>query len=110
MLLMQKPKRTNQGKAITKHCPRGRPVLPRTVNVPGSVGAAAPSIPQQVGASTWAAQDSMGGQSATFSPLRAKALASQFLCHPQMWLQDMQMLCAAKTGALRDPRPTVISC
>lgn len=46
-----KPRKRNY-----KHCHRGRPILPRTVNVPGSVRA------EQAGAATWVAQAGMGGR------------------------------------------------
>lgn len=66
---------------------------------------------------TWASRSSNvgstrwhGGQSAALSPLHVKASASRFFCPPQMWLHDVQMLCAASMGAVRDPRPAVISC
>lgn len=110
MLLMQNPKRTNWGKAITKHCQRGRPIPPQTVNIPGSVGAAVPSVPEQAGAATWMAQVGTGSEPCSL-PIACKGRTGlPVLVAATDVATDVQMLCAANTGVLRDPRPAVISC
>lgn len=94
---------------MIKHCYRERPILPQIKYSNLSGGLLCPVYLSKQEEQCGQHKLAWGAEHCS-PPLRAKASASWFSHPPQMWLQDVQMLCAASMGAVGDPRPTIISC